>query len=55
MTQEQYNIIVKVLQNGAPALAEELINGINNLIKENAALKVESQKQENVEEKEKEE
>ena len=34
MTQETYNIIVKVLHNGCPALANELICEINALIQE---------------------
>ena len=46
MTQENYNIIVKVLQNGAPALANDLIDSINDVLKENASLKnvIDSQK-----------
>lgn len=45
MTQEQYNIIIKVLQNGVPALAKDLIDAFNDVIKENASLKnvIESQ------------
>ena len=39
MTQEQYNTIVKILKSGAPALAEELIVAINNVLAENTALK----------------
>lgn len=37
--QQTYNIIVKVLENGAPALASELIAAINSLISENSELK----------------
>lgn len=32
MTQESYNMICKILSSGAPALANELINDLNNLI-----------------------
>ena len=32
MTQEQYNVIVKTLQVGVPALANELVESINELI-----------------------
>lgn len=41
MTQETYNIIVKVLQSGAPALANELITSINNLLNDNKKLALE--------------
>ena len=37
-TQETYNLIVKILQNGAPALASDLISSINFLISENNRL-----------------
>lgn len=39
MTQEQLNIICKVLRNGAPALAEELISSIGSLLRENTELR----------------
>ena len=40
MTQANYDIICKVIQNGAPALANELIGAISNLITDaNALLK----------------
>lgn len=38
MTQEIYNIIVKIIQTGAPALANELITSINNLLNDNRKL-----------------
>lgn len=41
MTQEQLNTIMKILNNGAPALANELSTAIINIIKENAALRQE--------------
>lgn len=37
-TQETYNLIVKILQNGAPALANDLIASLNYLIAENQRL-----------------
>ena len=51
MTQEQYNVIVKVLQNGVPALSTELIGSINDLLKSNAELvnQLKGQKQESAE------
>lgn len=41
MSQEQLNTIVKILNNGAPALSNELANAIVNILKENAQLKKE--------------
>ena len=38
MTQETYNIIVKVLQSGAPALANELILALNTVLNDNKKL-----------------
>lgn len=38
ITQDNYNTIVKILQNGAPALANELIASINDLLSENEYL-----------------
>lgn len=32
MTQSQYDVLCKVIQNGAPALANELIGAVNELI-----------------------
>lgn len=32
MTQEQFNTIVKVIKNGAPALADELLSAITNVV-----------------------
>ena len=39
MTQEQFNTICKILKNGAPALADELISSIAVLINENHELR----------------
>lgn len=55
MTQESYNIIVKVLQSGVPALANELISHINNLINENQTLKQELKNKEEISEAKEEE
>ena len=38
MTQTQFDLICKIIQNGAPALAEELCGAIANLIQAYAAL-----------------
>ena len=32
MTQEQYELICKIITNGAPALSNELCTALNNLI-----------------------
>ena len=32
MNQEQYNTIVKIIQSGAPALANELCSALANLV-----------------------
>ena len=40
-TQENYNVIVKVLNNGAPALAGELVSALNSLVKERDELRKE--------------
>ena len=32
MTQQQFEIICKIIENGAPALANELCNALNNLV-----------------------
>lgn len=39
MTQEIYNIIVKVLERGAPALSNDLITALNDVLHQNANLK----------------
>lgn len=39
MSQEQLNTIVKILRNGAPALADELIDSVVNLIQVNQKLR----------------
>ena len=48
MTQFEFDVICKVVENGAPALANQLINSLSNVINEynsavaeNAALKAE--------------
>lgn len=32
MTQQQFEIICKIIENGAPALANELCSALNNLV-----------------------
>ena len=32
MTQQQFEIICKIIENGAPALANELCNSLNDLV-----------------------
>lgn len=39
MNQQQFDLIVKVIKNGAPALAEELVQALVNLVTEHAELK----------------
>ena len=39
MNQQQFDLIVKVIRNGAPALAEELVQAIVNLVAEHAEFK----------------
>jgi hypothetical protein len=39
MSQEQFNIICKIIQNGAPALAIELIAAIENILNDNSNLR----------------
>ena len=46
MTQTQYNIIVAVISNGAPALANELIGALSEVVEENQKLKNEIAKPE---------
>ena len=48
-TQETYNLIVKILRNGAPALANDLISGLNYLISENNRMTKELSEKENAE------
>lgn len=38
MSQEQFDVICKILQNGAPALSIELINAITNVLTVNEKL-----------------
>ena len=38
MTQFQFDAIVKIIQSGAPALANELCNALNNLVNEHNKL-----------------
>lgn len=42
MSQEQLNTIVKIIRNGAPALADELIDSVVNLIQVNQKLRTEN-------------
>ena len=44
MTQFQYDTIVTVIKNGAPALENELIGSIDNVIRANAQLAKENKK-----------
>ena len=44
MTQFQYDAIIAVIKNGAPALANELIGSIDNVIRANAQLAKENKK-----------
>lgn len=44
MTQFQYDAIVAIIKNGAPALANELISSIDNVIRANAQLAKENKK-----------
>ena len=39
MSQEQLNVICKIIRNGAPALADELIGSIITILNENADMK----------------
>lgn len=43
MTQAQYDTIVKIIQNGAPALANELISAIAELITDYQQLKIDAE------------
>lgn len=54
MTQEQLNTIVKIVQNGAPALANELIQSLVDVLNENASLKESLTKESNEEKSKKE-
>ena len=44
MMQFQYDAIVAIIKNGAPALANELISSIDNVIRANAQLAKENKK-----------
>ena len=44
MTQYQYDTIMKVISNGAPALANELCESIASVVRENIMLKDELSK-----------
>jgi hypothetical protein len=46
MTQLQFEVICKIIENGAPALANELCNALNNLVvdRNNLAKEVEALK-----------
>ena len=39
MNKTQYDVIVAIISNGAPALSKELISALNNLIKEHGEMK----------------
>ena len=51
MSQEQFELICKILQNGAPALANELIIALDTLVKEYLALKKNTEKPDTVKKK----
>lgn len=38
MTQFQFDLICKIIQNGAPALAQELCEALSNFVMDNAKL-----------------
>lgn len=46
VTQEQYNTIVKIIRNGAPALADELLMALGTLINDYQELKNSKQEKE---------
>ena len=46
MTQVQFDTIIKVIENGAPALANELCNSLNDLVNNYNALRKEKEQQE---------
>ena len=39
MNQQQFDVIIAIIRNGAPALANELVEAMINLINENNELK----------------
>ena len=43
MTQYQFDTIMKVIENGAPALANELCNSLNDLVNNYNALRKEKE------------
>ena len=43
MTQFQFDTIIKVIESGAPALANELCNSLNDLVNEYNALREEKE------------
>ena len=53
MTQYQFDTILKVIENGAPALANELCNSLNNLVNDYNALRKEKEETGSKEEKDK--
>ena len=46
MNQYQFDTIMKVIENGAPALANELCGSLNDLVNDYNALREEKDKQE---------
>ena len=51
MTQYQFDTIMKVIENGAPALASELCNSLNDLVNDYNALRKEKENEKNTDEK----
>lgn len=45
MNQQQYELIVKIITQGAPALANELIGALQNLVNAYNVLKEKSEKE----------
>lgn len=45
MNQEQYELIVKIIKSGAPALADELVGALQNLVNAYNNLKEKSKKE----------
>lgn len=50
MNQQQFDVIVAIIKNGAPALATELVQSLVELVKENQELKAHLKNSENKEE-----
>lgn len=46
MNQQQFNLIVKIIRNGAPALADELLTALGTLINDYQELKNSKQEKE---------